>query len=105
MVHELRGVASPADISLDVFDWGEDLVAMVLVVIFSMFSVLKFHLELVESVHDVPLELQNSESLAGAEGTKGNDRVFHLLAVLIELGINKAVVFELLQIHKEEKRY
>ena len=87
-----------------VLQWGKDLVSMVLGVVLCLLLALTLKFEPGHDAEDVPFQLQKGVSLAGAKGTESGKGVLQFFSILVELGIDKSVIFELLQ-HTEEKTY
>jgi len=90
-----RGLGSEVD--LDVADWRQDLVSVVVGVALRMLTVAQAHLVARQHREQVPLELQQGVALARTQRAEPHHRVLHLLTELEELGVHKTVVLELLQ--------
>ena len=90
-----RGLGSEVD--LDVADWRQDLVSVVVGVALRMLTVAQAHLVARQHREQIPLELQQGVALARAQRAEPHHRVLHLLAELEELGVHETVVLELLQ--------
>ena len=96
-----RGIAQAVP-EVDVLLGGQDLVAVVLIVVLRVLTVEQFQLEVVEHGHQVPLQLEHSITFAGAEGTEGHHGVFDFSPILVKLGIDKTVILELLERYKAD---
>ena len=93
-VFELRDLAVDSVPDLNVVDGRENLVAVEVSVDLSGLSGQQLHGEVVEEGEDVPFDLEQGDLLTGTERAEQEDGVLDLLAVLVELGIHKTVVFE-----------
>ena len=91
---EPRRLAARPVVDVDVGDRGQHLVAVVAVVVLGLGAGLQAQVEASEGREQVPLELQQGVAFAGAERAEGDDRVAQLLAVLVEGGVDEAVVLE-----------
>lgn len=100
---ELGGVRLQCVQHLNVVDRGQDFLTVVLIVELGPGAVLQLHIEGVEEVHEVPLDLQLGYALAGTDRPEADERVRQLLPVLVELGVHEAVVLESLQAQKGGK--
>lgn len=71
--------------------------SMILVCVLGELSAEALQLVARDDIKDVPLQLQQRVSFAGAQRSKRHERVFYLTAIFVEFGVHKTVVFELLQ--------
>jgi len=72
-------------------------VAVVVGVVLGMLALLQAQIEARHDRHQVPLKLQQSVALARTQCTEAHHRVLHLLAKLVERGVDESVILEYLQ--------